>query len=104
MIAKLTPLLTIQAFLVAGGYKYNGGDVGIYVYALYRNAEEWTHLPYLPGYYHSPRASIVGGKIRLTGGEYAGYARNEVIPESKSRNPILGIEYKYQYLLDHLGK
>ena len=86
--------------MVAGGYQYDGSDVGRYVYALYPNAEEWTHLPYLSVHYHSPRASIVGGKIRLTGGgEYAGYARNEVIPESKSRNPILGIEYKYQYHL-----
>ena len=90
--------------MVAGGYQYDGSDVGRYVYALYPNAEEWTHLPYLSAHYHSPRASIVGGKIRLTGGEYGGYARNEVIPESKSRNPILGIEYKYQYLLGHLGK
>ena len=60
------------------------------MYALYPNAEEWTDLPgltRLPG----SKASIVGGKIRLTGGAEGGIARTKVIPSTNMINSSTNI-------------
>ena len=60
------PLKPFQAFLVAGGI----GDSGLLssVVTLLPGAEDWTPLASLPRPVSSARASVVRGRIRLTGG------------------------------------
>ena len=41
-------------------------------------AKEWTSLRGLPGGIYNPRASMVGGRLRLTGGSESGYAQSYV--------------------------
>ena len=57
----------MQAFVVAGGYKFTG----IYyssVMTLLPGADAWTLLASLPKAMYGARASIVRGRLRLTGG------------------------------------
>ena len=62
-----------QAFIVAGGH--DGSNVLSSVLTLLPGASSWTPLASLPRSLYGARASIVGGKMRLTGGS----SRSEVI-------------------------
>ena len=69
----------VQAFVVAGG----GDDMGISissVLTLLPGATAWIRLARLPRALISAQASIVGGRLRLTGGRDEGdIHRSEVI-------------------------
>ena len=66
----------IQAFIVAGGF--NDGDILSSVWTLIRGASEWTSLASLPRPLDGVRASIVAGKMRLSGGYNGSSHRSEV--------------------------
>ena len=68
----------LQALVVVGGY----GDDNFLSSALtlLSGATAWTPLPSLPGAWVGAAASIVGGKLRVTGGQTSGgYTITEVI-------------------------
>ena len=70
--------------MVAGGHRYGPvGDSGgqSSVWMLVTKAKEWTWLRGLPDRNYNPRASIVGGRLRLTGGWESGIAKTEVMSE-----------------------
>ena len=69
---------TLQAFVVAGGYT-DGDNRLSSVLTLLPGAPDWTPLASLPRALSSARASIVGGKIRVTGGYEGGARRSEVM-------------------------
>ena len=69
---------TLQAFVVAGGYT-DGYNRLSSVLTLLPGAPAWTPLASLPKALSGPRASIVGGKIRVTGGYDGGARRSEVM-------------------------
>ena len=71
---------TLQAFVVAGGYD-DGDNRLSSVLTLLPGAPAWTPLASLPRAMAWARASIVGGKIRVTGG-YDGARRSEVMIEN----------------------
>ena len=48
------------------------------VLTLLPGAEEWTHLASLPRPLEGAQASIVGGRLRVTGGFDGGSTRSEV--------------------------
>ena len=56
----------LQAFVVAGGS--DGSKLLSSVLTLLPGAEAWTPLPSLPRALWGARASIVGGRLRVTGG------------------------------------
>ena len=64
----------LQAFVVAGGWDDEGNDLSS-VLTLLPGAPAWTPLASLPRELSSARASIVGGKMRVTGGRDDGGAR-----------------------------
>ena len=55
-----------------------GGDYISSVLTLLPGAEEWTPLASLPRALLDARASIVGGRLRVTGGWDGGSYRSEV--------------------------
>ena len=61
----------VQAFIVAGGYT---SGLTSSVVTLLHGATAWTPLASLPRGFSSPRASIVGGRIRINGGWDGGSA------------------------------
>ena len=69
---------TLQAFVVAGGYT-DGTNRLSSVLTLLPGAPAWTPLASLPRALEGARASIVGGKIRVTGGYDGGARRSEVM-------------------------
>ena len=69
---------TLQAFVVAGGLT-DGSNRLSSVLTLLPGAPAWTPLASLPRGLSSARASIVGGKIRVTGGYDVGAFRSEVM-------------------------
>ena len=72
---------TLQAFVVAGGLD-DGWNRLSSVLTLLPGAPDWTPIASLPWQMASrnARASIVGGKIRVTGGyEGGGLRRSEVM-------------------------
>ena len=72
---------TLQAFVVAEGS--DAGDNYLSsVLTLLPGAPAWTPLASLPRKLESARASIVGGKIRVTGGYGGGARRSEVMIEN----------------------
>ena len=73
---RLTKLMIrhFQAFIVAGGYD---GPFLSSVLTLLPGAQAWNPLASLPR--SGSRASIVGGKIRVTGGWDGSSDRSEVI-------------------------
>ena len=68
---------TLQAFVVAGGYTDESNYLSS-VLTLLPGAPAWTPIASLPRALKWARASIVGGKIRVTGG-YDGRLRSEVM-------------------------
>ena len=68
---------TLQAFVVAGGY--DGTNRLSSVLTLLPGAPDWTPLASLPRALVGAGASIVGGKIRVTGGYEGGARRSEVM-------------------------
>ena len=71
---------TLQAFVVAGGYTHTDGyNYLSSVLTLLPGAPAWTPLASLPRALGYARASIVGGKIRVTGGYERGASRSEVM-------------------------
>ena len=67
----------MQALLVAGG---NGGSNFLSsVLTLLPGAEDWTPLASLPRPLVGARASIVGGRLRVTGGYTGSFSRSEVM-------------------------
>ena len=63
---ETNPTHILQAFVVAGGW---GGYSRLSsVYTLISGATSWTSLASLPRALYDVRASVVGGKIRVTGG------------------------------------
>ena len=69
-------ILRFQAFVVAGNW---GGSGGSSVLTLLPGAQAWTPLASLPRSLYLARASVVGGKMRLTGGLDGSSRRSEVI-------------------------
>ena len=59
----------MQAFIIAGGLN-NIGDITSVV-TLLPGATAWTELAPLPRELYDARASIVGGRMRVTGGKGA---------------------------------
>ena len=75
---ETNPTHIVQAFVVAGGW--DGTSRLSSVYTLLSGATDWTSLASLPRGLSSALASVVGGKIRVTGGEdEQGSARSEVM-------------------------
>ena len=74
--AQLSPPATLQAFVVAGGA--DGSNYLSSVLTLFPGAEDWTPLASLPRPLHGAQASIVGGRLRMTGGYDGGSSRSEV--------------------------
>ena len=73
------PPLNLQALVVAGG-RDNDGNYLSSVLTLLPDATAWTPLAFLPRGLWGARASIVGGRLRVTGGEDNGYSyRSEVM-------------------------
>ena len=72
----------LQAFVVAGGWdgssRFSSRRLSS-VYILLSGGKVWTSLASLPRVLHGARASVVGGKIRVTGGFSEGSYRSEVI-------------------------
>ena len=66
----------LQAFVVAGGI--DGSNFLSSVLTLLPGAEAWTLLPSLPRALEGARASIVGGRLRVTGGRDESWSRSEV--------------------------
>ena len=66
----------LQAFLVAGGV--DGSNYLSSVLTLLPGATAWTPLASLPIGLLYARASIVGGRLRVTGGYSGGPRRSEV--------------------------
>ena len=69
---------TLQAFVVAGGSD-DGFNYFSSVLTLLPGAPAWSPLASLPTTLFSAGASIVGGKIRVTGGYDGGARRSEVM-------------------------
>ena len=69
---------TLQAFVVAGGYD-DGYNSLASVLTLLAGAPDWTPIASLPRALVGARASIVLGKIRVTGGYEGGARRSEVM-------------------------
>ena len=69
---------TLQAFVVAGGYD-DGYNSLASVLTLLAGAPDWTPIASLPRALVGARASIVLGKIRVTGGYDGGARRSEVM-------------------------
>ena len=69
--------LSVQAFVVAGGFT----SVGFLsaVLTLLPGAVDWTPLASLPRPLEGARASIVGGRLRVTGGFDGSSRRSEVM-------------------------
>ena len=75
---ETNPTHILQAFVVAGGW--DGSSRLSSVYTLLSGATDWTPLASLPRTLHGARASVVGGKIRVTGGfSGQGSIRSEVM-------------------------
>ena len=72
---------TLQAFVVAGG-REDGFNYLSSVLTLLPGAPDWTPIASLPMASRNARASIVGGKIRVTGGYDGGASRSEVMIEN----------------------
>jgi len=69
-------LPSTKAFIVAGGW---AGSDGSSVLTLLRGAQDWTPLASLPRTITGASASILGGKIRVTGGWDGSSDRSEVL-------------------------
>ena len=78
----LLNLCTLQAFVVAGGHSgpltYGSNDLSS-VLTLLPGATAWTPLASLPRAFGYAHASIVGGKMRVTGGYDGSSSRSEVV-------------------------
>ena len=64
-----------------------GGFTSLYtssVLALLPGAPDWIPLPSLPRFLASAQASIVGGRLRVTGGQGPGSYKTEVIAHDDS--------------------
>ena len=73
---------TLQAFVVAGG-REDGSNYLSSVLTLLPGAPAWTPLASLPRALFYARASVVGGKMRVTGGRDDGLTyRFEVMIEN----------------------
>jgi len=70
-------LPSTKAFIVAGGH--DGSNYRSSVLTLLPGASSWTPLASLPVRFYQPRASIVGGKIRVTGGVDHSGVRSDVL-------------------------
>ena len=64
--------------MVAGGEAEDGSDYLSSVLTLLPGAAAWTPLASLPRALYDARASIVGGRLRVTGGYGGGSYRSEV--------------------------
>ena len=71
------PLKHLQAFVVAGGW-HDGSKISS-VLTLLPGATAWTPIASLPRTWVNARASVVGGKMRVTGGYSGSAQRSEVI-------------------------
>ena len=69
--------LYLQALVVAGGITSSGYTSS--VLTLLPGAEDWTSLISLPRPFVAARASIVGGRLRVTGGNDDSSYRSEVM-------------------------
>ena len=68
--------LYVQALVVAGGYS-SGRTSSVLI--LLPGAEDWTSLASLPRPLGGAQASIVGGRLRVTGGRDGSSYRSEVM-------------------------
>ena len=58
----------MQAFIVAGGLRGEFGEFDASVLILLPGATAWTTIASLPHKLMRARASVVGGRMRVTGG------------------------------------
>ena len=70
--------LTLQAYLVAGGFSSASSSS---VLTLLPGATAWTPIASLPRALVGARASIVGGRLRVNGGYGGDFYRSEVMIE-----------------------
>ena len=73
-----THVKPLQALVVVGGTA-DGSNYLSSVLTLLPEAKVWTHLASLPRTFGYAHASIVGGKMRLTGGYDGSSRRSEVV-------------------------
>jgi len=85
------------ALPATGAFVVAGGITSVYtssVLTLLPGAENWTPLDSLPRLLYGARASIVGGRLRVTGGRKGGYSyRSEVLeyhPEPLNQWSLMG--------------
>ena len=64
---------------MAGGLISGSGSYTSSVLTLLPGAEDWTDLASLPRPLYGAQASIVGGRLRVTGGYDGGSFRSEVM-------------------------
>ena len=79
---ETNPIHILQAFVVAGGlsHSYSRYSYLSSVLTFLPGSAAWTPLVSLPRALTAPRASVVGGKIRVVGGnDEKGSARSEVM-------------------------
>ena len=73
------PIHILQAFVVAGGWNAwtQAGRLSSVLALL--PGETWTPLASLPKALYTARASVVGGRLRVTGGRHGVTYRSEVM-------------------------
>ena len=81
---ETNPIHILQAFVVAGGlsHSYSRYSYLSSVLTFLPGSAAWTPLVSLPRALTAPRASVVGGKIRVVGGYGGGSYRSEVMAKS----------------------
>ena len=81
---ETNPTYILQAFVVAGGlsHSYSRYSYLSSVLTFLPGSAAWTPLVSLPRALTAPRASVVGGKIRVVGGYRGGSYRSEVMAKN----------------------
>merc|ERR1719400_2315384 len=77
---ETNPIHILQAFVVAGGWNAwtQAGRLSS-VLTLISGTPAWTPLASLPRPLYTARASVVGGRLRVTGGRHGVTYRSEVL-------------------------
>ena len=76
----------MQAFVVAGGVGPSGATLSSVLTLLQGAGSTWTPLASLPRTLEGARASVAGGKLRVTGGFGGGSYRSEVMVKINLEN------------------
>ena len=97
---KTKPIHILQAFVVAGGW--DGSSRLSSVYTLLSGEPAWTRLANLPRTLSSARASVVGGKIRVTGGfsEQGSYRSEVMVKHAFNLENDIGIGWVWPIIIN----